>query len=390
LDNNWVINLLSVIGAVAMNRYSFPHGRQVLSAIKPYVPGKSLDEAERELGLKNMVKLASNENPLGPSPHALQAILDKAGSINQYPDSASRSLRFALAGHLGLSPDHLLIGNGSDEILKMVALAYLTPEHQAVMAVPTFSEYEFVVLVAGAAARKIALKDFTHDLEAMQAEINPLTKLVFICNPNNPTGTIVKKATLDRFLAAVPPEVLVVLDEAYREYVTDPEFPDGMEYIRRGQVNLIVLRTFSKIYGLAGLRIGYGAAAPEVTAWINRVREPFNVNSLAQVAAIASLADDGHLEHSCQGNEAGKEYLYHTLDELGLTYIPTQANFVLINVKGNSRKVFDGLLKHGIIVRAGEPFGLDQWIRVTIGTPEQMQRFCHALGTVLDGYVEKN
>lgn len=368
-----------------MNRYSIPQGRPVLSAIKPYVPGKPLEEAERELGLKNMVKLASNENPLGPSPKALQAILDKAGSINQYPDSSSRSLRLALAGHLGLSPDQLLIGNGSDEIFKMIALAYLTPEHQAVMAAPTFSEYEFVVLVAGAAARKVALKDFTHDLEAMQAEINHFTKMVFICNPNNPTGTIVTKAALDRFLAAVPPEVLVVLDEAYREYVTDPGFPDGMEYIRRGQANLIVLRTFSKIYGLAGLRVGYAAAVPEVIAWINRVKEPFNVNSLAQAAAMAALADASHLNLSCQVNEAGKNYLYQKLAELGLEFIPTQANFVLINVKGNSRLVYDQLLRRGVIVRAGEPFGLDQWIRVTIGTPGQMERFCHALAQVGDG-----
>ncbi|MEW6662830.1 MAG: histidinol-phosphate transaminase [Bacillota bacterium] len=368
---------------MSVNSYPFPQGRQVLSAIKPYVPGKPLEEAEREIGLKNMVKLASNENPLGPSPLALKALQDRAGNVHQYPDSSCSSLRLALAGHLGLNPDNLLLGNGSDEILKMIALAYLTPEHQAVMAAPTFSEYEFVVLVAGAVARKVALKDFTHDLEAMLAEINPLTKLVFICNPNNPTGTIVTKAALDRFLAVVPPEVLVVLDEAYREYVTDPGYPDGMEYIRQGQPNLIVLRTFSKIYGLAGLRVGYAAAAREVAAWINRVREPFNVNSLAQAAAIAALGDFRHLDQSCQVNEAGKNYLYNKLEELGLAYIPTQANFVLINVKENSRRVYDRLLQRGVIVRAGEPFGLDQWIRVTVGTAEQVQRFFHALREIM-------
>lgn len=358
-------------------------GRQALAGIKPYVPGKPIEEVERELGISNVIKLASNENPLGPSPDAVVAIREIGEKVYLYPDGACHYLRQAVADHLRLTPAHLIIGNGSDEILKLIAEAYLEPDDEIIMADPSFSEYEFVARVMGAGVVKVPTRDFRHDLEAMAGKITERTKLIFVCNPNNPTGTIVSRQEVEAFLSKVPPGVVVIFDEAYHEYVSDAGYPASLEYIENGRSNVIVLRTFSKIYGLAGLRVGYGVAVPEVIAWINRAREPFNVNIVAQAAALAALKDQLHVDHSRRVNEEGKSYLYGRFDEMGLSYVPTEANFILVNVRADSRQVFREMLQEGVIIRTGDIFGLDQWIRVTIGTRRQNQRFADTLDRVL-------
>ncbi|QGP92400.1 Histidinol-phosphate aminotransferase [Neomoorella glycerini] len=360
-----------------------PQCREAILAIKPYVPGKPIEEVQRELGVKDVIKLASNENPLGPSPDAVQALREASERVYLYPDGNCYYLKNALAEKLGVSPENIIVGNGTDEILKMLAEAYVNPGDEIVVADPTFSEYEFAAQVMAGRAIKVPCRSFRHDLKAMAASLTPRTRLVFVCNPNNPTGTIVGQVTLDSFLKEVPPSVLVVLDEAYADYVTAEHYPDSLAYIRRGRANVIVLRTFSKIYGLAGLRVGYGVAVPEIIRNLNRVREPFNVNLLAQAAAIAALKDEAHLKKSREVNTEGKQYLYEQFTALGLQYVPTEANFIFVDIQRDSRAVFQELLKRGVIVRTGDIFGYDTYLRVTIGTRRQNERFIQDLREVL-------
>lgn len=356
--------------------------RQVIFDIQPYVPGKPIEEVERELGIKGVIKMASNENPFGPSPRAVKAMGEALGKVSLYPDGNCFYLKEALSKKLGVEVENLVLGNGSDEILKLLAEAFLNPGDEVIIAQPSFSEYTFVAKIMGARCVYVPLKDFTHDLEAMAQAVTPRTKMVFICNPNNPTGTINTREGLDNFLKYLDPRVLVVFDEAYYEYVEHPGYPESLEYVAEAQ-NAITLRTFSKIYGIAGQRIGYGVAKPNLVTALNRVREPFNVNLLAQVGALAALSDREHVEKSRAGNREGKEYLYRWLEEKGLFYVPTQANFIFLQVGHDSQEVFKEMLARGVIVRTGDIFGHPDYLRVTIGTPGENRRFTAALEEVM-------
>ncbi len=364
-----------------------PAIRRCLEMIKPYEPGKPVDEVKRELGLSDVVKLASNENPLGPSPAAQRAVAELLGGLHFYPDGSCYRLKAALAKKFGVGPEELIIGNGTDELLALLTLAYINPGDEAVMARPTFSEYEFALRLMGGIPRPVPLltgDEFSYDFGAFIAAVNERTRMLFICSPNNPTGTIVRRELLEKFLASLPSSVLVVLDHAYVEYVSDPAHPDGLDYIRQGRP-LVVLRTFSKIYGLAGLRVGYGIAPAPVIADLNRVREPFNVNAAAQVAALAALEDGDHLLLSWDVAEKGRRQLAAGLERMGFQAVPTEANFCFVDLKTDSRRVFKALLERGVIVRSGDIFGYPTYIRVTCGTEEQNHRFLTALGEVLKG-----
>ena len=299
--------------------------RNCLTAIKPYVPGKPVEEVERELGLRDVIKLASNENPLGPSPLAVETLKKQLACLHYYPDGNCYYLKQELAERLKVGPENLIFGNGSDELLSLITLAYLNPGEEALAVQPTFSEYEFAVRLMEGTMRYVPLsgRDFDFDLEGLVGEVNEKTRLLFICSPNNPTGSIMRRRQLEALLDRLPPGVLVVLDQAYYEYVTDPDYPSGLEYVQEGRP-VILLRTFSKIYGLAGLRIGYGIASREIVQDLNRVREPFNVNSVAQVAARAALGDQGHLERSRALVEKGRKQLQEGLARIGLSPVPPE------------------------------------------------------------------
>jgi histidinol-phosphate aminotransferase len=358
--------------------------RREIFALKPYVPGKPIEEVERELGIRDIVKMASNENPLGPSPMAVEAVREVAGSLHLYPDSICFYLRQKMAAKTGRAPECFLVGNGSDELLRLISETFLTPEAGVVYADPSFVEYEFMARIMGARCTPVPLVDFRHDLSAMKAAIGPQTRIVYVCNPNNPTGSIVTRAELEEFMDGMPDEVLVVFDEAYVEYVDSPEFQSGLEYLDRGH-NVVVLRTFSKIYGLAGLRIGYGITTPEIAAAVNRVREPFNVNLAAQKAAMAALDDEEHLALSRETNRWGRKYLCEEFQRLGLRYVDTQANFLFVDTGRDCQQVFSRLLAQGIIVRTGDIFGYPTFIRVTIGTESENRRFVQGLVRALEG-----
>ncbi|MBX9660117.1 MAG: histidinol-phosphate transaminase [Nitrospiraceae bacterium] len=349
-----------------------------IASLSPYVPGKPIEELQRELGLARVIKLASNENPLGPSPKALAALVGGHDSLHRYPDGGAYRLRQALADRWKVSLDHIILGNGSDEVLGLLARTFLAPGDEAVMADQTFVIYKMEVTAAHGKAVIVPLVNWTHDLDGMAKAITSKTRLVFLCNPNNPTGTMVAADAVARFMAKVPEDVIVVFDEAYLEYVRDPHFPDSLQYVAQGR-NAIVLRTFSKIYGLAGLRIGYGITTPEITNCLNRVRPPFNANTLAQRAALAALGDDEHVAKSRAVNVAGMQQLESGLRALGFAVIPSQANFVYFDVKRDGRALFDALLREGVIVRHIE----GTMLRVTIGQPDENDAFLASLKKVL-------
>jgi len=356
--------------------------RECILRLRPYVPGKPIEEVERELGITDIVKMASNENPLGPSPSALAEMTRALNKVALYPDGSCYSLRKAVAKHWGVGEDQLIFGCGSDEIIHYIGLAFLTEGDETIQAHPTFVQYEACATLCDCKVHKVPLKNYTHDLEAMAERINARTKLIFIANPNNPTGTMNTRAEVEKLLSRVPERCLVVLDEAYYEYVERPDYPDALKLIAEG-ANVIALRTFSKIYGLAGLRIGYGIARPDIIKYLEQVRAPFNVNSIAQAGAIASLADPQQVARSRKVNSEGKRYLYREFDRLGLKYAPTEANFIFVDVGRDSVYVFKELLKRGVIVRTGDIFDMPTHIRVTIGTAEQNARFVKALEEVL-------
>lgn len=351
-----------------------------ISNLVAYPPGKPIEEVEREYGIKGSIKLASNENPLGPSPKAVEAINRYVPSIHRYPDGSCYYLKEKLSEKLGIAKSKIIFGNGSNEIIELIVRAFLRPGDEAVMAHPAFIVYQLIVQAAGGKNVILPLKDFTHDLERMAGAVTEKTRLVFITNPNNPTGTIVKRGEFERFLSRVPEDVIIVMDEAYFEYVSDPEYPNGMDYINDRLV--VSLRTFSKIYGLAGLRVGYGVASEEIIKLLEKVRQPFNVNSLAQVAALAALDDQGHVEKSVKINNDGLAYLYGELDGMGLSYVKSHANFFLIDMKGDGVKVYQDLMREGVIVRPMGIYDLKNYLRVTVGLPEENKRFIKALKTV--------
>ena len=358
-----------------------------LTALKPYQPGKPIEEVKREYGITGeIVKLASNENPLGVSPAARAALADALPRLALYPDGGCHDLRLAVAAHLDIAPDRLVFGNGSDEIIHLLGLTFLQPGDEIVIGDPTFVLYEAAATLAGAKSVKVPLTrpGLVHDVAAMTDAITERTRLVIIANPHNPTGTIVEDtAALYRLMERLPKRALLVLDEAYAEYVYHrPGFPKALDFIKAG-APVIGLRTFSKMYGLAGLRVGYGVADARLIAAMNQARSPFNVNLAAQIAAAAAINDESFVQESRATNEAGLKQFYAAFEAMGLLYVPSFANFVLVDTRQPCRAVFTELLKRGVIVRTGDVFGLPTFLRVTVGTPAQNERFSSALRDVL-------
>jgi histidinol-phosphate aminotransferase len=354
-------------------------GRRVkpfIAALDPYEPGKPIEEVQRELGLREVVKLASNENPLGPSPRALAAIRAAAAGVHRYPDGSCHGLRAALAERLGVAPGQLVFGAGSDEILELLAKAFLGEGDEVVFAWPSFAMYPIVTQGMGARAVRVPLDaDFAHDLPALAAAVGERTRLVIVCNPNNPTGTSVGADAFAAFAGALPGDVLLAVDEAYVEYVRRSDFPDALALVAR-RPGTIVLRTFSKIYGLAGLRIGYGVADLELAGYLERARHPFNVNLLGEAAARAALDDAEHVERTRRVNHEGAIFLTRELDALGYPVWPTDANFLLARTGAGT---FERLLREGVIVRPMAGFGLPEHVRITIGRPEENEKLVKAL-----------
>lgn len=361
-------------------------GVQALSA---YQPGKPIEELERELGITNILKLASNENPLGASPKALAALAQPLKALELYPDGSGYLLKDAIANKLGLHSKQITLGNGSNDVLELIARAFLTQGRSAVFSEFAFAVYPIVTQATGAELRMAKANPsehpempYGHNLANLLAKINETTRIVFIANPNNPTGNWLAKAELHEFLQQVPQQVIVVIDEAYTEYVHDPEFPNALTWLAEFP-NLIVTRTFSKIYGLAGLRVGYAASSPEIADILNRVRQPFNVNSLALAAATAALRDDEFLKKSVEVNQAGLKQWFAACDENQWEYIPTVGNFITMNLKRSAAPIYEALLREGVIVRPIGGYGLPQHLRITIGTEAQNQRCIDALKKVL-------
>ena len=353
------------------------HVPEYIRSLIPYEPGKPIEEVEREYGISGSVKLASNENPLGPSPRALAVLRERLPELHLYPDGDCFYLNRALARKLGVEPDRLIFGNGSNEIIELAARTFMRPGDEAVMAEQAFVVYELIVQAVGGKRKTVPLKNFTHDLAAMADALTPQTRLVFLANPNNPTGTIYRRRDWEAFLERISPDVLVIVDEAYFEYVEEADYPNSLDYHARHPA-ILTLRTFSKLYGLAGLRIGYGIGAKDVIALMQRVRQPFNVNAPAQWAALAALDDTEHVQRSLGVNQQGVKYLQTEFARLGLSYVPSQANFILVRV-GNGHEVFQRLLQQGVIVRPMVGYKFPEHVRVTVGSMAQNQKLIGAL-----------
>ena len=360
-----------------------------VQGLHPYQPGKPIEELERELGITNILKLASNENPLGTSPKAKAALSDALQTLELYPDGSGYQLKAALAAKFDLNSQQITLGNGSNDVLDIIARAYLDKDCSAVCSEYAFAVYPIAIKAVGAQLRLAKANAATHyampyghNLPNLAAKIDDNTRLVFIANPNNPTGTWLSKTDLHRFLQTVPKDVIVVIDEAYTEYVQDPEFPNALEWLHEFP-NLIVTRTFSKIYGLAGLRVGYAASSPEIADILNRVRQPFNVNSLALAAAQAALDDDAFLQNSVAVNAAGLQQWFAACAEHNWEYIPTVGNFITINVQRPAAPLYEALLREGVIVRPLAGYQLPNHLRITIGTEAQNARCITALQKVM-------
>ena len=377
-----------------------PH--ELFADLPAYIPGKPIDQLEREYGIFGAIKLASNENPLGPSKKGIAALKEGIKDIYRYPDGAATLLKDGIAQRWDVQPSQVIVGNGSDEIISLLTRALLLPGDEVIMADPSFAIYRLTTLAAHSKAVLIPASNGTHDLFRMADAVTDKTKLIFICNPNNPTGTIVHQEEVTRFMSRIPKSTWVIFDEAYAEYVTDPTYPSSIQLLKKG-FPIIFLRTFSKIYGLAGLRIGYGIGPSDRINLLNKIRQPFNVNLLAQRAALAALSDMDHVKKSVELNEKGKQYLYRQFDTMGINYLPTEANFICFCPNGGSerpasvgrgrnnnlheggdsfaRRVYEALLHKGVIIRHVE----GDCLRVTIGKTSQMKRFIHALQAVLKG-----
>ena len=357
--------------------------------LRPYLPGKPVEELERELGISNSIKLASNENPLGPSKKAVEAIRAHSQSVNFYPDGAGYKLTARLARKFNVDAACITLGNGSNDILELVARAFLTPDTSAVFSEYSFAVYPIVVQAVGAkanVARAFPVNHpsmpLGHDPEAILDNVDKNTRVVFIANPNNPTGTWLEPQVLKQLLSDLPEDVLVILDMAYNEYMDESLQIDASEWLAEFP-NLVITGTFSKIYALAGLRIGYSLSNPEVANLLSRVRQPFNTNLLAQAAALVSLDDDEHIKNSVAINDVGKAYLQKSFDEMGLDYLPTMGNFISVNLRRDGQAVYDALLQKGVIVRPVGNYNMPEFLRITIGTEAQNQRFIKALTEVL-------
>lgn len=358
--------------------------------LKPYVPGKPVAELEREYGIRDSIKLASNENPLGPPPASVRAISESLNELALYPDGAAFELKAALAKRLAVDAAQITVGNGSNELLSLVAETFLTPATEAIYSQFAFLVYALAVQATGATARIAPANDadhaqpLGHDLATMRQLVTPATRLVFIANPNNPTGTWLGAEELRTFISSLPAHVLIVLDEAYGEYVAGSAWPDALRWLDEFP-NLIVTRTFSKMYALAGLRVGYSVSSPQVAELLNRVRQPFNVNSLAQIAARAALDDAGHVMRSRQLNAQGLTQLSSGLNTMGWRVLPSAGNFVLVDTGGAAQPWYEGLLRSGVIVRPVANYGLPDHLRITIGLPEQNERLLLAVRSLIAG-----
>ncbi len=355
--------------------------------LRVYEPGKPIEEVARELGfddIAEIVKVASNENELGPSPLAIGAMQKAAGEMHRYPDGGAFYLKRKLADQLGVDPENLLFGSGSNELIVFLCHVFLGQGTNLIMGAETFAVYFLAAALYEGDAIRVPMPEHTHDLDAMLAAITPETRLVAICNPNNPTGTVVTQEAIDRFIEKLPDHVVAIFDEAYFEVMPEEQKPDVLKYIRAGKENIMVLRTFSKAYGLAGLRIGYAVAHPELISLLNKVRQPFNVNAMAQSAAMAALDDVTHLVETREMVARGLAFFERELPKLGIETVPSGANFILVKT-GHGREVFEQLQKRKVIVRPMDPYGLPDHIRITIGTPEQNRITLEALKKVMAG-----
>jgi histidinol-phosphate aminotransferase len=353
-----------------------------IKSLEPYVPGKPLEEIERELGIVGAIKLASNENLLGPSPRAMEAVRLEVENIHFYPESKAPRLKLALAEHMKVSPREVVVGNGSSELIGTIVRTFTTPQDHAVISDYAFQLYKISLAASNVAVSSVPMQDMTHDLVAMKAAIKGNTKLVFIANPNNPTGTYNTRKEMLGFLTGLPPEVIVVLDEAYFEFAEPDDYANGLEF-REVHDNLVVLRTFSKCYGLSGVRVGYGVAPELMVSYMDRVRQAFTVNRLGQAAAEAALTDTKYLQRTMAENRQNREWLNKQLAERGINCIPSQTNFLLFKVPGGGAKVTTDLLHEGVIVRPMGAYGLDEYIRVTVGRIGQCKAFMAAFDKVL-------
>ncbi len=349
-----------------------------LRELVTYETGKPIEDVARELGLKvsDIIKLASNENPLGPSPHAVLAMREALERAHFYPDGGAYYLREGIAKKFGLKRENVILGNGSNEIIEFIGHAFLKPGDEVVTAEHAFVVYKLMATLFGARTVEVPDPRFQHDLKAMADAITPRTREIFIANPNNPTGTLVSEDEISRFMDRVPDHVVVVFDEAYHEFLEEP--PDTLKYVREGRQNVLILRTFSKIQGLAGLRIGYGLGSSEIIDVLQKTRQPFNANAIAQAGALAGLQDEEHVEKTRRATWEGRDYLQQQFEQMGLEFVPSFANFVLVKV-GDGNALFQSMLRQGIIVRAMASYKLPEWIRVSVGTMEQNKRFVTAL-----------
>ncbi len=355
--------------------------RRNILDVSPYIAGKPIEETKRQLGLKTVYKLASNENPLGPSPKALEAIRKNLSGINRYPDSGGFYLKRKLSRYLNVEPSNLVLGNGSDELIDIIIKTFVEEDESILTADTTFLEYKIISGIFGRRIITVPLRYFKYDLESIKKRIDKKTKLIFISNPNNPTGTYVTKYEVEDFMNGLPENVVLVFDEAYDTFIDVDDFPNSLKYVNNE--NVIVLKTFSKAYGLAGLRIGYAIARLGLVSYMEKARLPFNVNILAQLAAAAALDDNKFLLKTRKLILEGKGYLYERLTRLGIAYVPTVTNFILIDCGRDSMDVFRDMLKYGVIVRDMKQYGLKNFIRVTIGTKKENERFVKVLKKVL-------
>ena len=356
--------------------------RKGILDLKPYIPGKPIEEVQRELGLTEVVKLASNETSVGPSPMAVEAIREELMNTNLYPEGTSRLLREKLAQRLNIGENFFIIGNGADNVIDLTGMAFINERDEVITADITFPAYETITRIMGGEFIKVSLKNFTFDLGAITERVSSKTKMIYLCNPNNPTGTIVKKDSVEKLMSKISDDVIVIFDEAYYDYVEDKEYPDSLPYVLEGR-NVIILRTFSKIAGIAGLRVGYGIARPELIGYLRRVISPFPTNRLAQVGALASLDDNEHYEKVLQSNREGKQYLYRELEKLNIFYVPTETNFIFIDLKEDSQSFYEKCLKRGVIIRPGKTWGYPNCIRLTIGTQYENEKFIEALKEII-------
>jgi len=362
-----------------------------IKSIVPYPPGKPIEELEREYGVKNSIKLASNENAWGSSPKAIEAIRQSLNNLHRYPDGSNYYLVQAIAEKDGFSPDEVIVGNGSDEIIEFLVKAYVESGDEVITSHPSFLMYQKVVQVRGGVNKILPLKGMHHDLDAILASVTDRTRLIFLDNPNNPTATAIEPAKLYTFLSEVPEAVIVVLDQAYVDFMDYDKQVDVYSLVKnsKDRCGVVALRTFSKAYGLAGIRVGYGLMSAEVAGYLHRVRQPFNVNQLAQVAAIAALKDTEFYEKTLRGVREGKAWLQKEVEKIGCTSYPSQTNFFLIDVKGDATTLYDAMLHRGVIIRSMKAYGYTNVIRVTVGTTEENDRFVHTLNDCLQelGYV---